>query len=142
MGDALGAVGGLIGGNPSGSDINKQADKLVGPDKANYQIGGADAFRSNTGANSRVAYDQAANYNQQLADSNRKFQGMGQAGAAQQDTAFNLMNQMAQGKGPSLAAANMQAGLNQQNLAAQSQAMSSAGNTGLGNSQRNLLNAQ
>lgn len=68
--------------------------------------------------------------------------GYGNTGIAAQQGALGDITQMAHGGGPSLAAANMNAGLNTtfQNLS--NQAMSNQGNVGAGNSQRNLLNAQ
>ena len=120
MGSAMQSIGGALTGTATEEDVNKNADKLIGPDRANYQN----------------------SYLPGLMNQTQGILGQGAAGGDQQIQAFNSVANMAAGNGPSLARANTQAALAQQNAALQSQAMSYAGSTGTGNTQRNLLNAQ
>ena len=126
----------LLGGGPSGKDVARNAGKLIGPDGNNYVIHGTPQYQTAVNNETTNAHNTANNgfgtYNAGLADN----------GMSQQASATGLLAQTAMGNGPSLARANMQAGLAQQAAALQSQAMSNQGNTGQGESQRNLLNAQ
>jgi hypothetical protein len=125
----------IFGGGPSGDDI-RAANKLATVTPMAYSIAGIPEYQSglaaNTAAGQAIAANGAGAY-----DAGAASQGLGN-----QASATNLIGQTAAGNGPSLARANMQAGLSQQANQIQSQSMSNQGNTGGGLSQRNMLNAQ
>lgn len=131
--DTMQKIGTYFSGSASSSDIDSNMKYLKDPNQANYQIQGLGDYQN--------AQAGLANQAQQMYQDNTNNPLVSQ-GQGQQLDAYNSLANMAAGNGPSLARANMQAGLNQTNSALQSQAMSSAGGAGAGNSQRNLLNAQ
>lgn len=154
--------GRLITGSPTTQQMELQSRHIRDPNRGDFQIGGLNdyqnrarqigdsgrqfgdqTFMDTIDARSRNAYADA-DYQNRVGQEHAAFQGDGTDanGAAKQAQAFEAIANMAAGKGPSLAAATQRAGLNQMNSAIQSQAMSHAGNTGIGNTQRNLLNAQ
>lgn len=104
----------LVTGGADYGQVMKNAGMLQGPDAANYG-----------------AFQGAQQVTRQPI-----------AGQADQGKATQLIAQTAQGNGPSLARANMQAGLSSTNNAIAAQAATNQGNVGQGSSQRNLLNAQ
>ncbi len=129
----LQSIGSLVGGSPTSNQVLGNMAYLQGPNQANYKINGLDDYQNQQAG---FRNDNLTLFNEQRASP------LLTQGQDQQMQSYNALQQMAQGNGPSLARANLQAGLNQQNAALQSQAMSSAGGAGMGNSQRNLLNAQ
>ncbi len=126
-------AGSAISGAPSQVQVENQMAYLRGPNRDAYQINGLPDYNRNM---NNMANQASSFYNLNANDPQRNM------GQSQQLAAYNNLANMAAGNGPSLARQNLQAGLNQTNQALQSQAMSSAGGAGLGNSQRNLLNAQ
>lgn len=117
-------------------DVMANANMLRDPNKANYQVQGIPQYQSQLGQATGAGYAAANN------SAGRYDAGAAAGGLNQQANATNLIAQTAAGNGPSLAKANMLAGLAQQNNAMASQALTNQGNTGGGLSQRNLLNAQ
>ena len=141
------------------------------PNAANYTIAGTPAYQNqqsaiggsygglasqafgqtnalaNTAAGQNSAYQNNVNSTTQSFLNNASGLGnydSGQAsqGSDQQNAAYNAITNMAQGNGPSLAAKNLQAGLNTQNEAVQAGSMSNQGLGGAGNAQRNAASAQ
>lgn len=127
-------LGGIFGADAN--DYNGIASSLKDPNAAGYQNAQTQPSIAALGNVAQGYGGVGAGYGA-LANS-----GVGNSGLAAQQSALGSITNMANGNGPSLAGANMQAGLNStfQNLS--NQAMSAQGNVGAGNSQRNLLNAQ
>ena len=117
---------------------------VLGPGQEQYDGLTKKVYNPNAGAYSNTQSDTALAGLRNVNEDTRSLgaQGYGNGGLAAQQSALDAITQMSQGKGPSLAAANLNAGLNNtfNNLSAQ--AMTNQGNTGTGSSQRNLLNAQ
>lgn len=161
----------VASGAPGYDNVMYAANALRDPTASNYVIGGMNQYQTNmsgiagqygalagnalsmaSGQVDKSSAQNAAyqgNVNSSTQDFLNNASGMGvynnngaAQGSDQQNAAYNAITNMAQGNGPSLAAKNLQAGLNQQNQAVQAQSMSNQGLGGAGNATRNALNAQ